>query len=50
MYETSTTQGGFVALLDDIKTKNIKVNGAAIDPDEHGFINLPLTEMIENHF
>lgn len=50
MYETSTTQGGFVALLDDIKTKNIKVNGAAIDPDEHGFIDLPLNDMIENYF
>lgn len=50
MLESLIKGGGLIATLDDIATRNIRVDGVAVDPDEHGFIDLNIKKTVEQSF
>lgn len=50
MLEAPTTGGGLVATLDDLTVKNIRVDGVALEADEHGFVDVNVKKTIEDSF
>ena len=50
MLESKTSSGGLIATLEDLTTKNVRVDGVVADPDEHGFIDIDIKKTIESSF
>lgn len=50
MLESKTSNGGLIATLEDLTTKNVRVDGVVADPDEHGFIDIDIKKTIESSF
>lgn len=50
MLESPTSNGGLIATLEDLTTKNIRVDGVVADPDEHGFVDIDVKKTIESSF
>lgn len=50
MLESPITNGGLIATLNDITTKNIRVDGIVLEADKNGFVDIDIKQTIKESF